>query len=179
MTQATRLKIILILGPVPSTEFRSGCGYDRRLGCSHNIWKVLPECIITHSKTTRNGHVIYPPTSLSAERAGDYEGSHHYLLSTSHSNPIQSYQPASKLTSLQGSRIQASSRQASWHPGIQASKHPSLQACRIGVYHLPLAAAAQALRLLQGDKPSITGIHEIHLNPFKATQMHVNPFRPS
>ena len=73
------------------------------------------------------------------------------------SNPIQSCQPASKPTSLQGSKPPASKPAC-----IQAPKHPSLPTCRIGVYHLPLGAAARFLRLPQANKPPTTGIHEIH-----------------
>ena len=80
--------------------------------------------------------------------------SHHFLLSSSHSHPIQS-NPASQQASQPASKAPGSEPPASKVPCIQASKHPSLQACRIGVYHLPLGAAARLLRPPQGLKPCV------------------------
>lgn len=50
---------------------------------------------------------------------------------------------------------------------IQASKHPSLQACKIGVYHLPLGAATWASSLPHVSTGSLTlgpHVQEIHEN---------------
>ena len=57
---------------------------------------------------------------------------------------------------------------ASKVPCIQASKHPSLQACKTGVYHLPLGAAARPLSPPQGLKPCVPPATGIHENPPKS-----------
>ena len=52
------IKIFFDLRPAPSTEFRGGSRCDSQIGWGPHICKVLPGCIITHSKTPINLHII-------------------------------------------------------------------------------------------------------------------------
>ena len=52
-----KVKDMFTLRPAPSTEFRGGSCCGSRIGWGPHICKVLPGCIITHSKTPINIHV--------------------------------------------------------------------------------------------------------------------------
>ena len=47
-----KVKYILTLGPVPSTEFRGGSCSGSQISWGPHICKVLPGCIKTHSKAS-------------------------------------------------------------------------------------------------------------------------------
>ena len=53
-----KIKDLFALRPAPSTEFRRGSHCDVQIGCGPHICKVLPGCIMTHSKTSINLHII-------------------------------------------------------------------------------------------------------------------------
>ena len=52
-----KVKDMFTLRPAPSTEFRGGSCCGSQIGWGPHICKVLPGCIITHSKTPINIHV--------------------------------------------------------------------------------------------------------------------------
>ena len=66
------VKDILTLRPAPSTEFRGGSHCDSQIGWGPHICKVLPGCIITHSKTPMNLHIIVLFWALRRDRTGGW-----------------------------------------------------------------------------------------------------------
>ena len=66
-----KVKDMFTLRPAPSTEFRGGSCCGSQIGWGPHICKVLPGCIITHSKTPINIHVT---VLHSGQGTGDWGG---------------------------------------------------------------------------------------------------------
>ena len=83
-----------------------------------------------------------------------------------------------KVASLQPALCsQPVSKRANQLPKLQplsllVSRHPSLQACRIGVYHLPLGAAARPSSPPQVLKLCVPGPMRIHGSPWQSNEIH-------
>jgi len=94
----------------------------------------------------------------------------HLAVTLNQSKPAS--QPPSKQTSLQGSRIQSTSLQASKHPGIHASKPANLQDWSLLSSFRRSSPAAKAAtgrhRIPQAAKPRTPEVHEIYLKPPKS-----------
>ena len=62
-----KVKDMFTLRPAPSTEFRGGSCCGSQIGWGPHICKVLPGCIIAHSKTPINIHVTVLHSGLGTE----------------------------------------------------------------------------------------------------------------